>query len=37
MCGRFTLALSPEDIAALLQLNQALDAELGLTPRHDVA
>ncbi len=37
MCGRFTLALSPEDVAALLQLNADLDAELGLTPRWNVA
>lgn len=37
MCGRFTLALSPEDVAALLRLNRELDAELGLAPRWNVA
>lgn len=37
MCGRFTLALSPADIAALLDLNAALDEELGLTPSWNVA
>ena len=37
MCGRFTLALSPEDVAALLNLNSALDEELGLAPRWNVA
>ncbi|HPF36683.1 MAG TPA: SOS response-associated peptidase [Candidatus Krumholzibacteria bacterium] len=37
MCGRFTLALSPEDIASLLRLNRELDAELGLEPRWNVA
>ena len=36
MCGRFTLALSPEDIAALLRMNQELDDELGLAPRHNI-
>ena len=37
MCGRFTLAMSPEDIAALLRLNQELDDELGLSPQHNIA
>lgn len=37
MCGRFTLALSPEDVAALLNLNAALDEELGLAPSWNVA
>lgn len=37
MCGRFTLALSPEDVAALLRLNRELDAELGLAPRWNIA
>lgn len=37
MCGRFTLALSPEDVAALLGLNAALDEDLGLAPRWNVA
>lgn len=37
MCGRFTLALSPEDVAKLLELNRTLDAELGLGPRWNVA
>jgi len=37
MCGRFTLALSPEDVASLLGLNTALDEELGLAPRWNVA
>ena len=37
MCGRFTLALSPEEIAQLLALDEALDAELGLRPSWNVA
>ncbi len=37
MCGRFTLALSPGDIAALLRMNQELDAEFDLAPRHNIS
>ena len=37
MCGRFTLALSPEEIARLLAMEAALDADLGLQPRWNVA
>ncbi len=38
MCGRFTLPLSPEQIARLLELNRALDAELqDLAGRWNVA
>lgn len=37
MCGRFTLALSPEEIAQLMALDAALDQELGLLPRYNIA
>jgi putative SOS response-associated peptidase YedK len=40
MCGRFTLALSPEAIASLLELNRSLEEELGsdgLKPRFNIA
>ncbi len=37
MCGRFTLALSPEELAQLMALDAALDIELGLSPRFNIA
>ena len=37
MCGRFTLALSPEELAQLMALDAALDLELGLRPRYNIA
>ncbi len=37
MCGRFTLALSPEELAQLMALDAALDLELGLHPRFNIA
>lgn len=37
MCGRFTLALSPEELAQLMALDAALDLELGLRPRFNIA
>ena len=37
MCGRFTLALSPEELAQLMALDAALDRELGLGPRYNIA
>ncbi len=37
MCGRFTLALSPEELAQLMALDAALDRELGLAPRWNIA
>jgi putative SOS response-associated peptidase YedK len=37
MCGRFTLTLTPEETAQLLALDAALNAELGLRPRWNIA
>jgi len=37
VCGRFTLALSPEELAQLMALDAALDVELGLRPRYNIA
>ncbi len=37
MCGRFTLTLTPEETSQLLALDVALNAELGLRPRWNIA